>query len=159
MLASVTPPEASRIARPFPRRTASRSASISKLSIKMMSARAASARSSSSDRLHLDLDAAGVRGRARAFSMARSIPPAAMMWLSSMSTALCKSLLMVVRAASSYRVALEGAEPGRRLARVGDDGVAPLRESLDVASRQGCDPADPLREVRARALGGEEGTR
>src|SRR5258706_15983530 len=66
---------------------------------------------------------------------------------------------MVLGATGAYRVALECAEPGRRLAGVGDDRSTVLWDCVDVRARQGCDAAHPLREVQSGALRGEQGTR
>src|SRR5450830_1779624 len=63
----------------------------------------------------------------------------------------------VIRAAAAtYRVPLEGAEAGRRLARVEEDGPGPLQR-LHVCMRHGRDSGEPLHEVERGALDGQNG--
>ena len=121
-----------------------------------MSARAASASSSSLEGRHLALDARRVRrALARSLDRLRSTPPAATMWLSLMRTAL-EVVAVVVRAAAAHRVALERAQAGRGLARVGDARAAPWRQRVDVRARERGDAAHALHEVQRRALAREE---
>ena len=65
---------------------------------------------------------------------------------------------MVVAAAADHGVALERAQPGRRLAGVGDAGAG-VRDLGDVARRERRDARHALHEVQADALGGQHAPR
>ena len=156
MVSSVTPPEASSVARSFVEQH--RLAELREAHVVEQDAVGSRGERLANLCERVALDLHGQRGRrlAAAVRLPGRFPPARRRWLSLTRIPSKRPRRWFVPAAAAHGVLLERPQAGRRLAGVEQHGVGAL-DRVGVATGQGCNAREPAEQVESRALGGEDG--